>query len=62
MANINHLVRRKQNLYLLLVALGLSSIGGGGLVYVGFPAGSAKSRKGAARTTKHDRGGLADVR
>ncbi|EAY0274302.1 conjugal transfer protein TraB [Salmonella enterica] len=28
MANINHLVQRKQNLYLLLVALGLSSIGG----------------------------------
>ncbi|ELP5543986.1 F-type conjugal transfer pilus assembly protein TraB [Salmonella enterica] len=28
MANINHLVRRKQNLYLLLVALGLSGVGG----------------------------------
>ncbi|EBS4817053.1 F-type conjugal transfer pilus assembly protein TraB [Salmonella enterica subsp. enterica serovar Javiana] len=28
MANINHIVRRKQNLYLLLVALGLSSVGG----------------------------------
>ncbi|EKS4680047.1 TPA: F-type conjugal transfer pilus assembly protein TraB [Citrobacter freundii] len=28
MANINHIVRRKQNLYLLMVALGLSSVGG----------------------------------
>lgn len=28
MANINHIVRRKQNLYLLLVVLGLSSVGG----------------------------------
>ncbi|MEG0176020.1 MAG: conjugal transfer protein TraB, partial [Aeromonas sp.] len=28
MANINHIVRRKQNVYLLLVTVGLCSVGG----------------------------------
>ena len=63
MANINQLVRRKQNLRMALIGLGSSAVGGGCLVSVFCTACRNSSAGTAAKssTAQYDRCGLPDL-
>lgn len=63
MANINQLVRRKQNLRMALIGLGISAVGGAARYLSSAQhAGKAAQTQQQSAAAQYDRCGLTDLR